>query len=238
MPTPKLQPCFVIHRRDYRNTSLLLELFTPDEGRLPAIARGAKSGRAGRAILLQPFQPLLAGLSGRGEIKTLGQVEPEGRPFSLTGRLLYSGFYLNELLMRLLGRNDPHADLFAHYLEALTALAGGRPIGETLRYFEIDLLRALGYGLMLEHETVGGEPVLPDRAYDYLIEQGPVISAGRPASGSVSGRTLLCLHNRATMDPATAAEAKGLMRRILAFYLGDKPLKSRELFRGFVQPNP
>lgn len=234
---PLLQPGFVLHRRDYRNTSLLLELFTLYEGRLPAIARGAKSTRTGRAALLQPFRPLLVGLSGRGEIKTLAQVEAQGRAYELTGKVLYCGFYLNELLMRLLGRNDPHPDLFAHYLEAMQALAEGRNLDANLRYFEIRLLKELGYALLLSHESATGEPIRAEAVYEYIVEQGPV-NVSAPADAGrlrVHGQTLLSLHNNDPMDPVSLGEAKGLMRRVLAFYLGDKPLKSRELFRGLTQ---
>ncbi|MEN8177789.1 MAG: DNA repair protein RecO [Pseudomonadota bacterium] len=235
-----LQPCFVIHRRDYRNSSLLLELFTLNEGRLPAIARGAKSGRGQRAALLQPFSPLQVSVTGRGEIKALGQVEAEGQAFSLHGKLLYCGFYLNELLMRLMQRSDPHEDLFVHYYNTLTALAKGHAVDQFLRGFEVRLLKEIGYALMLDHDSVSGSPVAPEKVYDYLIEQGPVESYSQTdfRGHLVHGRTLLCLQNGEVMDRRSMTEAKALMRRILAFYLGDKPLKSRELFRGFHQTNP
>ncbi len=231
-----LSPACVIHRRDYRNTSLLLELFTPDEGRVPAIARGVKSGRASRAPLLQPFAPLQVILRGRGEIKQLFQVEPDGRPYPLTGERLYCGFYLNELLMRLLERRDPYPRLYVHYLDTLERLAGG---GESpalcLRHFELDLLQELGYGLLLDQTADTGEPVDADRLYQYELEQGPLDRTGGPSDRQIHGRTLLCLHNRDALDPQCADEAKRLLRRILAHYLGDKPLKSRELFQGHKQ---
>jgi len=236
---PNLQPAFVLHRRDYRNTSLLLELFTLHEGRLPAIAKGAKTTRGARAVLLQPFRPLLVGLAGRGEIRTLAQAEPQGQPFELAGSGLYCGFYLNELLTRLLGRHDPHPDLFAHYLEALGMVAAGEGLDRGLRQFEVQLLYSLGYALLLDRDSTSGEPVVAQTVYEYVLEQGPVAVAG-PADANrsrVHGRTLLGLHNRQAMDQASLAEAKGLMRRVLAFYLGDKPLKSRELFQGYNPKN-
>jgi DNA repair protein RecO (recombination protein O) len=234
----ELQPCFVMHRRDYRNTSLLLELFTLHEGRLPAIARGTKANRSARAALLQPFRPLLVGLSGKGEIKTLGPVEAQGRAYDLTGRVLYCGFYLNELLMRLLGRYDPHPDLFAQYMQTLAELAGDEPLDASLRQFEVRLLQQLGYGLLLSHESDSGAPVVAETVYTYVMEQGPIrATAGMAAAHGlpVHGRTLLCLQHNQAMDPVSLAEAKLLMRRVLNFYLGDKPLKSRELFRSLSQ---
>jgi len=231
-----LMPACVVHRRDYRNTSLLLELFTPGEGRLPAIARGAKSSRGSRAALLQPFAPLQVALRGRGEIKQLHQVEPDGRPFLLAGERLYCGFYLNELLMRLLERRDPYPRLYVHYLHTLERLAAGEATDQCLREFELDLLQELGYGLLLDYSADIGDPIDPDRVYHYEIEQGPLsLPGGSSSERQVHGRTLLCLHNREPLDAAAAGEAKRLMRRVLAFYLGDKPLKSRELFQGLKQ---
>ncbi len=230
-----LSPACVIHRRDYRNTSLLLELFTPDEGRVPAIAKGVKSGRASRVALLQPFMPLQVILRGRGEIRQLFQVEPDGRPYQLTGERLYCGFYLNELLMRLLERHDPYPRLYRHYLDTLERLTDGDAPAQCLRNFELDLLQELGYGLLLDHTADSGEPVDPDRLYHYELEQGPLDLATGSADMRIHGRTLLCLHNRDPLDAQCADEAKRLLRRILAHYLGDKPLKSRELFQGHRQ---
>lgn len=227
-----LEPACVIHRRDYQNTSLLLELFTPHEGRLPAIAKGAKSGRASRAALLQPFTPLLVSVRGRGEIKQLVKVEPDGRRHELQGERLYCGFYLNELLMRLLERRDPYPGLFHHYMQTLELLAGNTSADRTLRDFEVVMLQELGYGLLLDQTADTGEAVMADQRYHYEIEQGPLILSKGTHEQSIHGRTLLSLHNGEPLDQQAASEAKRLLRRVLAFYLGDKPLKSRELFRG------
>ncbi|MEJ2454475.1 MAG: DNA repair protein RecO [Candidatus Thiodiazotropha sp.] len=235
MSGPQLSSACVIHRRDYRNTSLLLELFTPEEGRVPAIAKGVKSGRASRAALLQPFMPLQVILQGRGEIKQLFQVEADGRPYPLTGERLYCGFYLNELLMRLLERHDPYPRLYLHYLDTLERLAVGDSPAQCLRHFELDLLQELGYGLLLDHTADSGEPIALDRYYDYELEQGPIDRVSGSSELRIRGRTLLCLHNRDALDAQCADEAKRLLRRILAHYLGDKPLKSRELFQGHRQ---
>jgi DNA repair protein RecO (recombination protein O) len=230
-----LVPACVIHRRDYRNTSLLLELFTPGEGRLPAIAKGVKSGRANRTALLQPFTPLLVALRGRGEIRQIAQAEADGRCYALSGERLYCGFYLNELLMRMLERRDPYPRLFVYYQDTLDRLAGNQSADQCLRDFEVNLLQELGYGLLLDQTADSGEKLIPDQLYHYQIEQGPVSRAIGPSEQLIHGRTLLCLHNRELLDPASAGEAKRLLRRILGFYLGNKPLKSRELFLGLKQ---
>ncbi len=226
----ELISAFVIHRRDYRNTSLLLELFLPSQGRVPAIARGAKSGRSSRAMLLQPFSSLLVSLSGRGEVKTLTQVEPDGRPIRLVGETIYCGIYLNELLMRLLQRGDPYPSLYIYYQHALSRLAQGESASQCLREFEISLLKELGYGLLLDRTADTDELVVADRIYDYHIEYGPVMTTGSVAGG-IHGQTLISLHRGETLDEQGQSEAKQLMRRVLGYYLGDKPLKSRELFR-------
>jgi DNA repair protein RecO (recombination protein O) len=227
-----LIPACILHRRDYRNSSLLLELFTAEQGRMPAIAKGAKSARASRAAMLQPFTPLLVSLRGRGEIRQLVSEEVNGRAFALTGERLYCGFYLNELLMRLLERGDPYPRLFVRYLDTLRGLADGVAADQCLRFFELDLLEELGYGLLLERTADSGEPIQADRDYHYVVEQGPVSLTSGAQELRISGRTLCSLHNREMPDSQTANEAKRLLRRVLAFYLGDKPLKSRELFQG------
>ncbi|MBA1329859.1 DNA recombination protein RecO [Candidatus Endoriftia persephone str. Guaymas] len=228
-----LQPCFILHRREYRNTSLLLELFTPEQGRLPAIARGARSGRSMLGAILQPFRPLLISLKGRGEVKTLSKSEPEGRALLLQGNHLYCGFYLNELLTRLLQREDPHPQLFLHYSNTLAALATAEPMEAVLRHFELELLDELGYGLLLDQEADNGDKIEAERLYEFHIEHGPVVfETGRTRSPMVvHGATMLGMHRRDFSEHRTIQEARGLMRRVLAFYLGNKPLKSRELFR-------
>jgi DNA repair protein RecO (recombination protein O) len=228
----ELIPACILHRRDYRDTSLLLELFTPNEGRVPAIAKGARTDRSRRFSGLQSFTPLLVALGGRGEIKQLNHAEVEGRAFALTGERLYCGFYLNELLMRLLERRDPFPALYVHYLHALERLASTESADQTLREFELELLQELGYGLLLECTGDSGEAVQPEQSYQYLVEQGPIKSTAGDKGELIHGRTLLCLHNREDLDEQGVAEAKRLMRRILSFYLGGKPLKSRELFKG------
>jgi len=232
----ELIPACILHRRDYRNTSLLLELFTPQQGRLPAIAKGVKTARSHRAALLQPFSPLLVSLSGRGEIQSLGQAEAEGRAYRLIGDRRYCGFYINELMMRLLERRDPYPGLYAFYLQTLERLTSQDAPDQCLRDFEIQLMNELGYGLLLDQTADTGEPVEPDLTYHYVIEQGPLRRGMGPADHQIHGRTLLCLHNRQLLDETGASEAKRLMRRVLAHYLGDKPLKSRELFQGLKKP--
>lgn len=224
-----LKQVFVIHRRRYGDTSLLLELFTLDEGRIGVIARGAATAKGERKAILQPFVPLLATWGGRGELKVLRQLETAARPVLLPGKLLYCGFYLNELIMRLLRRYDPFPELFSLYDQVLKQLSEGKDTENCLRYFELGLLQALGYAPILEREATSGQLVEQQKLYWYEVEAGPG-SIPLEYLPSVHGETLLALSAGQALTQHQKHEALRLMRYILQFYLGDKPLKSRELF--------
>jgi DNA repair protein RecO (recombination protein O) len=226
-----LQSAFLLHRKPYRDTSLLIEAFSETHGRLGLVARAARR-RGGPSGLLQPFQPLLLSWSGRGELQTLTAVEPQPPSLSLHGDSLISGFYLNELLMRLLPRHDPHPALYRRYAETLQRLSVSGTDDWLLRLFERDLLQELGYGLLLTHEGGSGEMVQADARYCYHPEFGPQRRSGKEEPClSVRGETLLCLALGGEAEQRTRSEAKRLMRTVLAGYLGNRPLASRELFR-------
>lgn len=232
---------FVLHRRDYGNTSLLLEVFAAGRGRFPAIAKGARRPRHPTSALLQPFQPLWLDAIGRGEVLTLTRVEAAAPPIGLLGRPLLCGFYLNELLVRLLGREDPHDPLFAFYHAALTGLACGDDLESVLRQFEIRLLDELGYALALDVEADGDRPVVPDGAYVLVPGQGMRPAQADDRADRVSGATLLALAQGDRLAPHQLREARALLRRLLEPHLGGRPLKSRELFRRYAvasAPNP
>ncbi len=220
---------FILHRRDYSNSSLLLECFSVEHGRFPAIAKGARSKRDGAAAILQPFQPLLIKFVGRGEVKTITGFEHDGMAIQLKGQQLFCGFYLNELLQYLLGRSDPHQKLFYIYHDTLQHLVNQKPIDMVLRYFEIDLLSELGYGLLLDRDAETGKPIDPAALYSFQLERGPIKSTAD--SSGIRGKTLLALFNRELqLDDRGRQEAREMMRRILQHYLGGRSLKSRELF--------
>ncbi|MDF9391602.1 MULTISPECIES: DNA repair protein RecO [Methylococcus] len=224
-----LDRAYMLHRRDYRETSLLLELFTLRHGRIGVIAKGARRGRQGFATILQPFVPLLASWSGRGELANLSHAEAAGTGVRLQHTALFCGFYLNELLVKLLPPHDPYPELFSAYRDGLKTLAAGEDLESALRIFELSLLESIGYGLQLRVEAESGEAIRPERLYSYRIDAGPV-PAGDEA-GAVHGTTLLALHDRRFPSSQTRTEAKHLMRRIIAHYLDGRTLKSRELFR-------
>lgn len=230
-----LHRAFLLHRRPYSNHSLLVECFTAEAGRFPAIARGVKSGKGKGLGLLQPFVPLLIGWSGRGEVQSLNRFESAVAPLTLQGKALYCGFYLNELLMRLLQREDPCERLFEQYSETLAQMAGGQRVEVVLRRFEIALLKELGYGLILDRDIESGALLVAEKHYRYLLEQGPAPATGDEPH-AVRGSTLLALNGEGTLDELGLREARELTRRVLSRYLGDKPLKSRELFRSWSKP--
>ncbi len=222
---------FVLHRRDYGNTSLLLEVFGCGEGRFPALAKGARRPRNPAGALLQPFQPLWLAAVGRGEVRTLTRIEGAGQPLPLQGRPLLCGFYVNELLLRLLGRNDPHDRLFAFYQDTLRRLGEPAELETWLRQFELRLLEELGYAVTLDREAEGREPVRPDGFYLFEAERGVRRASGSQSGQVVSGATLLALVQGTPLGPAQAREARRLLRQVLAPYLGEGALESRELYR-------
>jgi DNA repair protein RecO (recombination protein O) len=240
MAIQPLRRGFILHRRDFRNSSLLLEVFGADDGRLAVVAKGAKTparGRTAQASLLQPFQPLWLSWVGRGEVKTLTRAEPAGEALPLVGERLFCGLYLNELLMRLLERDDPHAALFVFYQQALADLRDGA-VETVLRRFELRLLEELGYAPDLTRDR-GGSPIDLDGCYRYLSGEGLVrIASDRahPADAAaqgplIGGRSLKLLVDGAPLSGTEARETRALLRAALAPYIGTKPLKSRELFR-------
>lgn len=228
-----LQPGFVLHARPYRDTSMLVEAFTPEFGRIGLVARGVRGKRSRTRGAIQPFRSLLLSWSGGGELYTLTGTE-EIATFALrAGNALASGFYLNELLLRLTQRDDNQARLFASYSQALRRLEAGEALGPVLRIFEKRLLAELGYGLLLERTADEGQPIAADRLYRYLVETGPLPDRGAGGTGvAVHGASLLALAREELIDPRVLEETKRLMRSVLAHYLGPRPLKSRELLGG------
>lgn len=221
---------FVLHSRPYKETSALVDLFMP-QGRLRAVLRGAR-GKVGS--LARPFVPLDIELRGRGELKTVSRLESAGIANLLTGDALFSGLYLNELLIRLLPGEDPHPGLFQHYAATLQALAVGRPLEPLLRAFEWRLLDDLGYGFALAVDT-NGQPVAAEGLYRLRPDAG-LEPVGQLQPGLFHGRELLAMAEADWSEPAALAAAKRLMRQALAPHLGGRPLVSRELFMNLKEP--
>lgn len=228
------QPAFVLHARPYRETSLLLECLTRDHGRIGVIARGVRSerGRALRASL-EPFQLLAMDLLLRGELATLRSADPVGASQRLAADAGIAGLYLNELLVRLTGRQDPHAGVFDTYALALSRLAAGEPAAWTLRRFERDLLAALGYALVLGHEAETGLPLEPEQTYRYRVEHGPQ-RCQPTAGGALLGAWLAALAGEVPPDAAGQQALRGMMREVIRFHLGGGELRSWHVLAGSV----
>ncbi len=252
------QPAYVLCRYPYSETSLIVEVFARDFGRMALLARGARRPRSELRGLLLEFQPLELGWSGKGEVKTLMKAEWQGGLPPPAGRALFCAYYLNELLLKLLPREDAHEGLFAVYADTLERFSAGVSEAD-LRRFEHALLAELGYGLTLTRD-VAGEAIDGDAWYAYQIERGPsrlpshlpgrergretIAVRGDPSSGIqaegqgvsppaapvVRGRTLLDLDAERFSDPYSLAEAKQLMRALLNHYLDGRALQTRRIF--------
>ncbi|MDO8933096.1 MAG: DNA repair protein RecO [Rhodocyclaceae bacterium] len=221
---------FLLHAHPYSETSLILDVFSRAHGRLALLARGARRPRSAMRGILMGFQPLELSWFGGGEVKTLAKAEWMGGIPLLTGKCLLLGYYLNELLLKLMPREDAHPALYDAYADALGALSRRATEAAELRRFEKALLRELGYGLELDREAGSGLPVRPDGQYIYLVERGAVAARGDEEQPAIAGKTLLDLAADAYDDPRTLAESKTLMRQLVAHYLGGKPLQSRRVF--------
>jgi DNA repair protein RecO (recombination protein O) len=233
-----LQPAYVIHSRPYRDSSALLDVFTAEHGRIGVVAKGTRrQTRKGSATaLLQPFVPLLLSFSGRSELKTLVAIERAQGHCALHQERVFCGLYMNELLVRLLHRDDAHPALFAAYDEALKALAGDSAADTVLRRFEYRLLQELGYNFDFDVDGVSGAPVQSGWWYRYESGVGLVASAdavadaGASRSGLYPGAELLAMAS-GDFGGSARQSAKKLLREALAEHLGGAPLRSRELFR-------
>ena len=222
----------MLHRRKYRETSAILEILSLQYGRISCLLKGAFSDRKNSpARTLQAFRPLQIGWVGKTDLPTVTKFEVGEQVYSLEGRGLYCGMYVNELIVRLVGRGETNPQLFSLYESVLSDLSNRDvAIEQTLRRFEKYLLELCGYGLMLVTEGESGLPVDPEKRYFYQLEHGPEREKVAPDDIEISGRALVKLANDELLDELELQQTKQLMRRILSRYLGDKPLASRSLF--------
>lgn len=227
------QPGFVLHARAWRETSLLLEVLSRDHGRVGLVARGVRNvrSRTPRA-LLQPLTPLHLAWTGQGELATLTAAEAAGAPLALSGEALLCGLYLNELVMRLLPRSDPHADVFSAYAETLQRLRHESAHAWQLRRFERDLLAGLGYGLVLEHEADSGTPIDARSEYAYRVDAGPVPWRGVNDGLKLRGTALIALAADQAPDIEDLAALRRLLRALIAHHLDGPGLRAWSILGG------
>lgn len=229
----QLQPAFVLHTRPYRDTSLLVEALTRDYGRLTLVARGQRQSRQKARRPVQAFTPLLISWQGKTDLKTLTAAESSSTTSFLGGAYLYSGLYANELLMRLVPQGDAHEGIFEAYRNLLAGLVSGQELQVVLRQFEFRLLEDLGYGLDLSADANTGAAIMPEQVYHYVSDVGflGVDGNSQQATSGFLGKDLLAIASGDYAQKETLRAAKRLARLALAPHLGNKPLKSRELFR-------
>jgi DNA repair protein RecO (recombination protein O) len=242
---PSTLAAYVLHRYDWSESSLILDLFTRDQGRLAVMAKGAKRPYSQLRSVLLPFQRIHVSL-GRApktdaagqptsEVQTLRAAEWAGGAAMLTGAALFSGFYLNELLMKLLARGDPHPALFDVYAGTLSALGGNDEAA--LRAFEVSLLKEIGLLPDLSLVTLTQEAVRDDSRYTLLAEAG----VGAPRAGDAAllpGHVLICLQaalehgSLEALQQACAQalpELKIVLRGLLHYHLGSPVLRTRQV---------
>ncbi len=231
---------FILHTYPFKETSVVAEVFTRGHGRVALIARGARRPASALRGLMQPFTPLLLSWFGKSELKTLHAAEWQGGLLAPQGRALMCGFYLNELLLRLMARGDAHELLYDRYVGTLDQLAGeacATDFERILRRFEKNLLSEIGYGATFDAEADSGAPIDPAARYVFQPERGALRAIGQPGC-PVSGQTLIDLATDHFERPVTLVEAKVLMRSLINHTLGAKPLYTRQLLRELTELNP
>lgn len=230
------QPAYILHSRNFRDTSLIIECLTADHGRVSAVLKGVRANSKSakqRRSSSQPFIALLLSWSGKTELKTITAIEPRGMPIPLQGMQLFSALYVNELLSRLLLSGEPHTAVYTLYQWTLNQLHSAPLIDVVLRRFELQLLEYLGYGIELKHDVSRAEPITSGQVYSYHPEQGITLAAASASTSSqavYSGEDLLAIA-AGEFNASARRSAKRLCREALRVHLGSKPLNSRQLFR-------
>jgi len=226
-----LEPAYILHSRQYRESSLLLEALSREHGRVGLVSRGARGVKSRWRNMLQPFRPLLLSWTQRGELGTLTGADQVASPPALVGESLFCGLYANELMVRFLYRSDPHPGLFDFYRHLLTQLAAAKQAQPLLRVFEKQLLQSAGFGMQLDHEHDSEQVISAEAWYIFKPEAGPIrCDPGHEQDAQlVSGSALLALKS-GQIEDHHLKELKQLMRRLIRHHLGDKPIASQALF--------
>lgn len=235
------QPAYVLHSRPWRETSVIADLFTLNQGRVSVIVHGAQKSQGkqpAKRALVQPFTPLMVSFTGRGELRTCQQLDGAGAPIHIVGDSLYSGIYINELLLKLLAVDDPYPNLFAYYQSLLNQLMGNAALEQCLRPFEVHLMDELGYHMVLDKDYITGLAVMPESSYQLHPLHGVCLNqiqhAGADQPVAISGKVLLQLATGDYTDSECLKAAKYMARTNLNQLLGGKPLQSRNLFQTIV----
>jgi DNA repair protein RecO (recombination protein O) len=222
------EPAFLLHQRPYRNTSQLLEVMSLHHGRVGLVAQGSRRPGRGTRALLQPFIPLRLSWTRRGELGRLTDAEAGSGAIELNGNALLAGYYVNELMITLTTRDDPAAQLFAHYAQCLGDLEGNRDVARVLRLFEYRLLSALGVGLQLDVDCESGDPLVADRAYLFSFDAGARQTGN---DSGYSGADLISLRDEQLETVESLRTARRLLGEAIARQLGSRQLRTRDVLR-------
>ena len=225
------QPGFVLHRRPFRDSSQILDLLTRDHGRVAVVARGSRGSKSRLAGVLRPFLPLRVSWVAKSDLGTLTGAEAAGAPADLRGDALLSAFYLNELLLHFLYRDDPQPEVHSLYADTVAALVVGDDVAAALREFELEFLGLLGYAVNLDFEAGSHAELAPEQYYDYRVEQGPVPVSRSAGPLVFAGATLTAIAARRFTEPDVLRAASRLLRAVIAHHLGGKELQSRKVLR-------
>ena len=231
----QLESGFVLHQRAYLNTSQLIECLTEHHGVIGLVAQGSRRRSSGRRAVLQPFSPLRLSWTRRTDLGRLTGVEAAGPALGLQGDNLFAGFYVNELVLRLMARGDANEAAYSCYSRCLADLATASVTARTVRLFELRLLQALGYGIELEHDVDTGNPIHPDGHYRFQLEHGfsPCSEPGA-AADTYGGSELISLREERLEDAQSLRAAKRLLTQSLKVYLGERPLRTRSILEDVI----
>lgn len=225
------EPAWLLHHRPFRDNSRILDVLSRDHGRLSLVARGSRSAKSRLRGILRPFLPLQLSWVIRSDMGTLTGAEINGAPISLSGDGLMSGYYVNELMLKLLHRHDPQPEVFTIYEATIRELNASADIAAALRRFEMETLSLLGYALNLDHDNGSGGDLRPGTSYEYRVEQGPVAVEGREGPMIFTGSELRAIACQEFSDPLTLANAGRLLRHVIAWHLDGKELQSRKVLQ-------
>ncbi len=231
----ELTPAYVLHQRPFRETSVLLDIFSKQFGRVSLIAKGVRKNKRNQNGLLQLYQPLLVSWMGRGDLQTLTSVEVDKPRYILQSQSALCGLYINELVVKLLPMHIAEPSVFDAYEQILERLQQADDIEVALRLFEKCLLMHLGYGLVLDQEVETGATIEHEQRYQYRPDSGLYRCVNQLDKPSISGRSLQHLLMERDFDKQSLSEVKQMMRSVIHFYLGGKPLRSRQLFASMKQ---
>ena len=225
------QSGYILHHRPFRDSSQILDLLTVDHGRIAVVARGSRGAKSRLAGVLRPFLPLRVSWVARTDLGTLTGAEAAGPPSDLRGDALLSAYYVNELMLNFLHRDDPQPEVFMLYADVIVSLGSDADVAATLRDFELEVLSLLGYAVNLDHEAGTHEDIDPDRHYAYRVEDGPVPVSRDEGALVYRGSVLRAIAARQFQDEEVLRAANRLLREVISYHLGGKELQSRKVLR-------